>query len=266
MGRTLGNSLVNMRPDGRVRARRCTSWATSSRTCARRSGTRGSATAASAGSPRASSTRWPPSATRPTATASATTTASSTSASSTAPRWRCPTAGCATATRGRSPGRATRFRVQFGGRVQRSIDAAGQLVHEWVDTRDVLATPYDTPIPGYGTETVNTLRLWGAKAIREFDLDEFNEGDYIGAVEARAQSENICRVLYPSDNALGRQGAAPRAGVLLRLRHAPGHHPPLQEALPHVRRAARPRRLRPLRRARSPSSSTTRIPRSPSPS
>jgi glycogen phosphorylase len=95
-----------------------------------------------------------------------------------------------------------RFRVQFGGRVQRSIDGAGQVVHEWVDTRDVLATPYDTPIPGYGTKTVNTLRLWGAKAVREFDLDEFNEGDYIGAIEARAQSENICRVLYPSDNAL----------------------------------------------------------------
>jgi starch phosphorylase len=57
-------------------------------------------------------------------------------------------------------------------------------------------------VPGYGTETVNTLRLWGARAVREFDLDEFNEGDYIRAVEARAQSENICRVLYPNDTIL----------------------------------------------------------------
>ncbi len=76
----------------------------------------------------------------------------------------------------------------------------GRLLKEWVDTRDVLATPYDTPIPGYGNRTVNTLRLWAAKAVREFDLDEFNEGDYIGAIEARARSENICRVLYPNDN------------------------------------------------------------------
>jgi starch phosphorylase len=92
-----------------------------------------------------------------------------------------------------------RFRVQFYGRVHRYVDARGRLSHEWVDTKDVLATPYDTPIPGYGTRTVNTLRLWGARATQEFDLDEFNEGDYIGAIEARARSENICRVLYPND-------------------------------------------------------------------
>ena len=92
-----------------------------------------------------------------------------------------------------------RFRVQFYGRVEVSRDADGQPVHAWVDTRDVLATPYDTPVPGYGTETVNTLRLWGARAVQEFDLDEFNEGDYIGAIEARARSESVCRVLYPSD-------------------------------------------------------------------
>jgi len=94
------------------------------------------------------------------------------------------------------------FRVQFYGRVDTRVRPDGQLAFEWLDTRDVLATPYDTPIPGYGTRTVNTLRLWGARAVREFDLEEFNEGDYIGAIEARARSENICRVLYPSDNGL----------------------------------------------------------------
>ena len=93
-----------------------------------------------------------------------------------------------------------RFRVQFFGRVHEYVDGRGRLTREWIDTKDVLATPYDTPIPGYETETVNTLRLWGARAVREFDLDEFNTGDYIGAVEARARSENICRVLYPNDN------------------------------------------------------------------
>jgi starch phosphorylase len=93
-----------------------------------------------------------------------------------------------------------RFRVQFFGRVAAGVDETGRLVHRWLDTRDVLATPYDTPIPGYRTDTVNTLRLWGARALREFDLAEFNSGDYVGAIEARAQSENICRVLYPNDN------------------------------------------------------------------
>jgi starch phosphorylase len=95
-----------------------------------------------------------------------------------------------------------RFRVQFYGRVRESVDERGRHCHEWIDTKDVLATPYDTPIPGYGTETVNTLRLWGARAVREFDLDEFNSGDYVRAVETRAQSENICRVLYPKDDFL----------------------------------------------------------------
>ena len=98
------------------------------------------------------------------------------------------------------PRPSDRFRVQFFGRVGSHVDAQGRLVKEWVDTRDVLATPYDTPVPGYGTQTVNTLRLWAARAVEEFDLHEFNAGDYIGAIEARARSENICRVLYPSDN------------------------------------------------------------------
>ncbi|HKC08937.1 MAG TPA: glycogen/starch/alpha-glucan phosphorylase, partial [Methylomirabilota bacterium] len=103
------------------------------------------------------------------------------------------------------PRPSDRFRVQFFGRVRSSVDAQGRLVKEWVDTRDVLATPYDTPVPGYGTQTVNTLRLWAARAVEEFDLHEFNAGDYIGAIESRARSENICRVLYPSDNVVAGQ-------------------------------------------------------------
>jgi starch phosphorylase len=84
-----------------------------------------------------------------------------------------------------------RFRIQFFGRVEGG---------RWADTSDVFATPYDTPVPGFRTGTVNTLRLWSARAVREFDLGEFNMGDYIGAIESRARSENICRVLYPNDN------------------------------------------------------------------
>jgi glycogen phosphorylase len=93
-----------------------------------------------------------------------------------------------------------RFRIQFYGHVEQGVDQQGRFVSRWVDTRDLYATPYDTPIPGYRCETVNTLRLWGARALREFDFEEFNRGDYIGAIESRARSENICRVLYPNDN------------------------------------------------------------------
>ncbi len=98
------------------------------------------------------------------------------------------------------PRDADRLRVQFSGRVRTSVDDRGRLVNEWVDTRDVLAVPYDTPVPGYGTSTVNMLRLWSARAVQEFNLEEFNQGDYIGAIESRDSSENICRVLYPNDN------------------------------------------------------------------
>ena len=120
-----------------------------------------------AGSPRASSTRWPRSATRPTATASATTTASSTSASSTARRSRRPTAGCATATRGRSPARATGSASSSAAASSTTSTPRAGSCNEWVDTqrraRDALRHARS---PATATQTVNTLRLWGAKAIR----------------------------------------------------------------------------------------------------
>jgi glycogen phosphorylase len=94
-----------------------------------------------------------------------------------------------------------RFTIQFFGRVETRAER-GRVVHRWVDTRDVLATPFDTPVPGYGAKTVNTLRLWAARAVQEFDLSEFNEGGYVSALQDRAQSESISRVLYPSDNIL----------------------------------------------------------------
>jgi glycogen phosphorylase len=90
--------------------------------------------------------------------------------------------------------------VKFYGRVITTIDAAGKLVREWVDTEDVMAMAYDTPIPGYQTHSVNTMRLWSAKSSREFDLKFFNEGNYIRAVEKKMQSETISKVLYPADN------------------------------------------------------------------
>ncbi|MCU7881193.1 MAG: glycogen/starch/alpha-glucan phosphorylase [Candidatus Thiodiazotropha sp. (ex Lucinoma aequizonata)] len=69
----------------------------------------------------------------------------------------------------------------------------------WMDTQDVLAVPYDLPIPGYRNGTVNTLRLWKAAATDEFNLEEFNAGSYTEAVEAKNDAEHITMVLYPND-------------------------------------------------------------------
>ena len=60
-----------------------------------------------------------------------------------------------------------------------------------------MAMAYDSPIPGFATPTVNNMRLWTAKASRDFDLTYFNEGNYIRAVEDKNESENLSKVLYP---------------------------------------------------------------------
>ncbi|XP_034041617.1 glycogen phosphorylase, brain form [Thalassophryne amazonica] len=85
--------------------------------------------------------------------------------------------------------------VHFYGRVEHTEDGV-----KWVDTQVVLAMPYDTPVPGYKNNTVNTMRLWSAKAPNDFKLHNFNIGDYIEAVLDRNLAENISRVLYPNDN------------------------------------------------------------------
>jgi starch phosphorylase len=90
--------------------------------------------------------------------------------------------------------------VKFYGRVISTTNKYGKSVREWVDTEDVMAMAYDTPIPGFNTHTVNSMRLWTAKATREFDLKFFNEGNYIRAVEKKMQTETISKVLYPADN------------------------------------------------------------------
>ncbi|XP_032820816.2 glycogen phosphorylase, liver form [Petromyzon marinus] len=85
--------------------------------------------------------------------------------------------------------------IHFYGRVVRTPDGP-----KWVDTQVVLAMPYDTPVPGYGNNTVNTMRLWSSRAPNDFNLQDFNVGDYIQAVLDRNLAENISRVLYPNDN------------------------------------------------------------------
>ncbi len=89
-------------------------------------------------------------------------------------------------------------RVQFGGRTE-THQVNGEMRTRWVDTHDVLAVPYDIPVPGYRNGTVNTLRLWKAAATDVFDLGEFNAGSYPESVAAKNTAENITMVLYPND-------------------------------------------------------------------
>lgn len=90
-------------------------------------------------------------------------------------------------------------RIQFGGRSETYHDAEGKTRTRWVETEDVLAIPFDMPIAGYQNKTVNTLRLWKATATDEFNLQEFNQGDYTEAVQSKNKAEHISMVLYPND-------------------------------------------------------------------
>ncbi len=89
-------------------------------------------------------------------------------------------------------------RIRFGGREEQFHDAEGTPRYRWVDTHDVLAVPFDVPIPGYRNGHVNTLRLWQAQATAGFDLDEFHAGSYVESVAAENAAENISMVLYPN--------------------------------------------------------------------
>ena len=91
--------------------------------------------------------------------------------------------------------------VGFYGHTEPVDDDQGGLRARWVPGETVRGEPSHMLVPGYGTETVNILRLWQARASREsFDLALFNEGLYAEAVEARMRSENLTKVLYPSDS------------------------------------------------------------------
>jgi starch phosphorylase len=92
------------------------------------------------------------------------------------------------------------FNVKFYGRVERTKNADGTYSFEWVDTEDVQALAYDVPVPGYKNNTVNNLRLWQAKASREFNFTDFNVGNYVAAVANKNGSETISKVLYPNDS------------------------------------------------------------------
>ncbi len=101
-------------------------------------------------------------------------------------------------------------RVKFYGHTEFYYSDCGDKRARWVNTHDVLAIPYDMPIPGHNNDQVNTLRLWKAAATDEFNLQEFNDGDYADAVAQKTQAEQITMVLYPNDSS--------ENGKILRLR------------------------------------------------
>lgn len=89
--------------------------------------------------------------------------------------------------------------IKFGGRVEMVQNHNRKPHVVWIDTADILAIPYDTPVTGYKNNTVNTLRLWSASATKDFNLEDFNAGSYADAVEAKNDAEHITMVLYPND-------------------------------------------------------------------
>ncbi len=92
------------------------------------------------------------------------------------------------------------YTVKFGGYVRQLSDPVGRLHFEWVTDDDVMAMAFDNPVPGYHNATVNTLRLWSAESSHGFNLEYFNRGDYVEAVDAKSRSKSISRILYPNDN------------------------------------------------------------------
>jgi starch phosphorylase len=91
------------------------------------------------------------------------------------------------------------YPVEFGGQVRQWVDGEGRLRHDWVNAEVVMAMACDMMIPGYKNSHVINMRLWAAKSSREFNLQFFNNGQYIKAIEDKARSENISKVLYPND-------------------------------------------------------------------
>lgn len=96
--------------------------------------------------------------------------------------------------------------VSLYGHVEHAMDRQGRYNPMWLDWKVVIGVPCDMPVVGYGGLTVNYLRLYSARASQEFDMNIFNEGDYLNAVQQKVQLETISKVLYPSDSiAAGRE-------------------------------------------------------------
>jgi len=89
--------------------------------------------------------------------------------------------------------------VHLYGRVENIFDDYGNSVPKWTQSKKIIGIPYDIPIAGYGTNTVNFLRLWESRASHDFDFEAFNKGGYDEAVREKNRSETVSKVLYPND-------------------------------------------------------------------
>ena len=89
--------------------------------------------------------------------------------------------------------------VKFGGKLKESW-TDGKLHVEQEGATVILAVPYDMNVSGYGSDAINTLRLWSARAPMGFDMTAFSRGQYVKAIEAKAMAEAISKVLYPADD------------------------------------------------------------------
>ena len=89
--------------------------------------------------------------------------------------------------------------VPIYGRIENGVDSDGGYNPMWLDWQVLVGVPSDLPIPGYGGHTVNFLRLYSAHSSQDFDMQIFNEGDYLRAVEQKISSETISKILYPAD-------------------------------------------------------------------
>ncbi|MEX2639785.1 MAG: glycogen/starch/alpha-glucan phosphorylase [Balneolales bacterium] len=91
------------------------------------------------------------------------------------------------------------YPVHFHGESVPYTDSDGHLRFKWQNTDEIIAMAYDTPVPGYQNEVVNNLRLWKATSSNTFDLNSFNQGQYIDSIRDIQLHENISRILYPND-------------------------------------------------------------------
>ncbi len=92
--------------------------------------------------------------------------------------------------------------IPIHGRIEHAVDGNGEYNPMWLDWQVLIGVPSDLPVPGYGGECVNYLRLYSARSSQDFDMQIFNEGDYLHAVQKKISSETISKILYPADTLL----------------------------------------------------------------
>ena len=119
--------------------------------------------------------------------------------------------------------------IQIYGYVENVFDDRGNYVPRWTGWKKIIGLPYDIPIPGYGTNTVNFLRLWESRAPEEFDFEAFNRGGYKEAVREKNNNETISKVLYPNDKTDSGKELRLLQQYFFRRLFAQRHLPPLPQ-------------------------------------